>query len=88
MTIVWHVDDLKISHVERFEVTKMLCVLESLYPCLTVKRGRVHTYFGMEMDFTEKGKFSIAMHKYLENILKEFTSQVIFQEQDTVKQAT
>ena len=43
MTIVWHVDDLKISYVNRFEVTKMICVLDSLYPGLTVKRGRVHT---------------------------------------------
>ena len=47
MTTVWHVDDLKISHVNRFEFTKMLCVLDSLYLGLTVKRGHVHTYFGM-----------------------------------------
>ena len=55
MTIVWHVDDLKILHVNSFEVTKILCFLDSLYPGLTVKRGRVHTYLGMEMDFTQKG---------------------------------
>ena len=29
MTIVWHVDDIKISHVNRFEVTKMICVLHT-----------------------------------------------------------
>ena len=69
-------DDLKISHVDRFEVTTMLCVLDSLYPELTVKRGRVHTYLGMEMDFTEKGKVSIAMHKYLDNVLKEFPEHI------------
>ena len=47
MTIVWHMDDFKISHVDIFEVTKILCLLDSLYPGLTVKRGRVHTYLGM-----------------------------------------
>ena len=76
MTIVWHVDDLKISHINRFEVTKMLYVLYSLYPGLTVKRGHVHTYIGMEMDFTEKGKVSIAMQKYLYNILMEFPEHI------------
>ena len=76
MTIVWHMDDLKISHVDRFEVTKMLCVLESLYPCLTVKRGRAHNYLGMEIDLTKKGKVSIAMHKYLDNIRVEFPGQL------------
>ena len=72
MTIMWHVDDLKILHVNRFGLTKMLFFLYSLYPGLTVKRGHVHTYIGMEMDFTEKGEVSIAMHKYLDNILMEF----------------
>ena len=54
----------------------MLCVLDSLYPGITVKRGRVHTYLGTETDFTEKGKVSIAMHKYLDNILKEFPEHI------------
>ena len=76
MAIIWHVDDLKISHVDRFKVTKMLCVLDRLYPGLTIKICRVHTYLGMEMDFTEKGKVSIAMHKYLDNILKEFPEHI------------
>ena len=38
ITIIWHVDDLKISHVDRFEVTNMLYVLGRLYPGLTVKK--------------------------------------------------
>ena len=76
MTIVWNVDDLKISHVNRFEVTNMLCILDSLYPGLKVKRGRIHTYLGMEMDFTEKGKVSIAMHNYMDNILMEFPEHI------------
>ena len=54
----------------------MICVLDSLYPGLTVKRGRVHTYLGMEMDFTEEGKDIVAMHKYLDNILKEFPEHI------------
>ena len=54
----------------------MLCVLDSLYPGLTLKIGRVHTYLGMEIDFTKKGKVSIAMHKYLDNILMEFPEQL------------
>ena len=31
LTILWHVDDLKISHVNRSEVNKMPCILDSLH---------------------------------------------------------
>ena len=31
ISLVWHMDDLKVSHVDRFEVTKFVGYLPSIY---------------------------------------------------------
>lgn len=43
MTICWHVDDLKISHKDEKEVTKIKEWLRSIYGNVTVSRGKKHT---------------------------------------------
>ena len=42
MTVLWHVNDLKVSHVEPKEVTKFMEWLESIYGDLSIKRGKLH----------------------------------------------
>eukprot|EP00957_Ditylum_brightwellii_P009612 724568-Ditylum_brightwellii.AAC.1 len=54
MTICWHVDDLKISHVNSREVTKMLKILENKYRKMKTTRGKVHDYLGMTLDYRKK----------------------------------
>ena len=61
MTICWHVDDLKISHRRKIEVTKVEHWLRSLYGDISVSRRKKHTYLGMEMDYSEPGKCKIMM---------------------------
>ena len=39
MTICWHVDDLKISHVDAQEVTKVIADLEKLHGAIRTTRG-------------------------------------------------
>ena len=47
MTVTWHVDDLKVSHKDPFEITKFTAYLSSIYgKKLSVKRGKVHDYLG------------------------------------------
>lgn len=73
-TIVWHVDDLKISHVDESVAERMLGLLEHEFgkeSPLSVTRGRVHDYLGMRLDFTEVGVARIDMTKYVEEILSE-----------------
>ena len=42
MTVTFHVDDLKVSHKDPFEVTKFATFLSKVYgKKLTVKRGKV-----------------------------------------------
>lgn len=75
LTIVWHVDDLKISHVEADVVTTVISKLEKQYgkdsygkECpLTVCRGKKHDYLGMTLDYTMAGKVAADMIKYIES---------------------
>jgi hypothetical protein len=79
-TIVWHVDDLKISHVDPKVVTTILNLLDSKYgqeivggkrAPLTVKRGKLHDYLGMTLDYSEPGCVKVDMTDYVTKILDE-----------------
>ena len=56
MTVTWHVDDLKVSHKDYNEITKFLLFWGKRYENrITVTRGDVHDYLGMDLDFSTKG---------------------------------
>ena len=42
MTVVWHMDDLKVSHVDSFEVTNFEGYMSSIYGGLTGHKGKVN----------------------------------------------
>ena len=69
MTVVWHVDDLKVSHVDAMEVDKFVQQMEETFgqeTPLTVSRGQVHDYLGMTLDFRTKGEVQINMEHYID----------------------
>ena len=71
-TILWHVDDLKISHVDPEVVTEMIDLLEEEFgkeAPLTKTRGKVHEYLGMTIDFSEDGKVKFSMIDYVQKML-------------------
>jgi hypothetical protein len=73
-TIIWHVDDLKISHIDATVVTEIIGKISDVFgneAPLTIRRGKKHDYLGMELDFTQKGKVVINMEKYIHEILEE-----------------
>eukprot|EP00957_Ditylum_brightwellii_P212308 15367176-Ditylum_brightwellii.AAC.4 len=72
LTMCWHVDDLKISHKDNKEVTRMLRWLESKYCNLCTTREKVHEYFGMTLDFSKSGKVKVIMSEYLKEIIEDF----------------
>jgi hypothetical protein len=56
-TIVWHVDDLKISHVEKKVVTGIIQKLHTKYgkeSPLTFKLGKKHYYLDMTIYYSEE----------------------------------
>ena len=70
-TIVWHVDDLKMSHKDPKEVTKMIKWIESKYGEIRAKRGKLHNYLGMVLDYQEKGTVKIIMETYINKMMEE-----------------
>ena len=73
MTVCWHVDNLKVSHKHPIEITKFAIQLLKIYgEDLTVHRGKVHDYLGVDFDFGEKGKVKVSMIKYLQGVLDAF----------------
>jgi hypothetical protein len=61
-TILWHVDDLKISHVKQEVLEDLINVLNERYgklEPLTMTRGHLHDYLGMTLDYSTPGQVSV-----------------------------
>ena len=71
--MIWHVDELKILHMDPDVVTGIIKKLNDTYGKLqelTATRGKIHEFLGT-LDYNEKGKVKISMHKYVKDIIKE-----------------
>ena len=74
LTVVWHVDDLKVSHVDAGVVTRMSVWLQNTYErlfddgsgAMELKRGKIHEYLGMQLDFSVAGQVKITMFDYIQ----------------------
>ena len=63
-TVVWHVDDLKISHVDKKVVEDIIGLLNKKFgkeSPLTTTRGKALEYLGLTLDYTKKGQVKISM---------------------------
>ena len=75
-TIVWYVDDNKISHEDSTVVDEVITKIEERFGKMTVKRGKQHVFVGMDIDFIEKGKLKISMRNHLEEAIEVFGEDV------------
>jgi hypothetical protein len=58
----WHVDDIKISHKDLREVTKVIDWLKEIYgDNMHVSRGLVNNCLGMTLDYTTKSEVKVTM---------------------------
>jgi hypothetical protein len=71
-TVTWHVDDLKISHVDSNVVTDIIKQIEKVYGEMTTKRGKTHTYVGMKIIYKENETVEIDMKEYLLEAIEMF----------------
>ena len=78
MTVIWHVDSLKVSHVDKMRVhTKFSEWMETLYgKTLTVHGGKNHNYLGMNMNWSKDGKITTSIIKYLHQVLEDFIEEI------------
>ena len=65
MTVVWHVENLKFSHRDPFEFTRLVEYLTDIYGGLKVNRGKVKNYLGMDLYYYEEVFLNLSMIKYL-----------------------
>ena len=76
LMVVWHVDDLKISHKRKQVVEDFVKWLDKTYSDkngkVTVTRGTKHVYLGMILDYSTPGVLKVDMRDYVSNMLQEF----------------
>lgn len=75
-TVIWHVDDLKASHVDPGVNTAFGQWLKVKYGDCKEHRGKHHEYLGMDLDYSEQGKVKIRMVPYLKEILEDFPEEI------------
>jgi len=80
MTICFHVDDCKISHLDPKVVDYTIAWLRNEYESvftdgsgmMKVARGKVHKYLGMTLDFTTSKTVKVTMLEYVDEIIESW----------------
>ena len=75
-TILFHMDELKFSHNNPGVVDDVIDTLKSILGDLTVSDDDVHTYLGIDLDFSTKGELTVSMVNYFRSILEDFPEEI------------
>ena len=75
-TIVWYVDDNKVSHVDEEVNTKVFETTSENFGNLTVSRGKKHKFLGMDIEFLSYGKLSFFMKDYIDESIDLFGEEL------------
>ena len=76
-TVVLHVDDLKISHVDEDALKWVLSELEEEYGQLEIQEGKVLEYLGLELDYSSKGVVKIGAVEYIKKAVGSYDGERI-----------
>ena len=77
MTVVWHVDNLKVLHVLLKQVEGFGKWLVKTYrEKVTAHTGKVYDYLGMIFDYTHDGKVMTNQIEYIKLIIDEFPEEI------------
>ena len=74
LTVAWHVDDLKVSHVSESALDDFIEMMEKEFgqhTPLSVSRGPIQEYLGMTLDFSVAGQVTINMSDYDKTMLND-----------------
>ena len=80
-TIVWHVDDVKSSHIDSKVNDEFLKWLQMKYGSdnigkVKATRGKVHDYLAMKLDYSEAGILKVDMTDYVKSMIQEFPEEL------------
>ena len=74
LIVLWHVDNLKVSHADPNKVPNYLQLLNTTYEKnnpITITWGKKHNYLGMILGYTTKGEVKLSMIDYIDTTIKE-----------------
>ena len=86
-TVRWHVDDLKISHVDDLVVKGLVSALNDKYgkeAPVSVTHGKVHDYLGITIDYSMPGKVTFSMPDYFEGLVHEMPDELLYGQANTL----
>ena len=75
-TIVWYVDDVKVSHMEEAVVDDIVKVVEEHFGEMKVCKDKTFDYLGMNITITADKKIQIEMKAQIEDAIKSFGEDV------------
>ena len=77
-TIVWYVDDQKVSHMDTEVVRNILKLIESKFEGeLETTIVKNHVYLGMDITFKYEGTVDIRMEEYVREAIQAFGKDII-----------
>ena len=71
ITLVWRVDDLKVSHVNIFEIAKFSGCMSRIYGVITVYRAKLHGYLGVVLYCSKQETVKVFIINDLDSLLQE-----------------
>ena len=71
-TIVWYVDDNKVSHVDNQVVTEVIEIMKGHFGDLVVTRGKTHNFLGMNIHINDEKNIEIEMKDQLKEAVATF----------------
>ena len=73
-TILCHVDDLKMLHVDSIIFSRLLAYIDAEYRKfvkMAITQGKIHKYLGVTIYYSFSGKLNLYMVYYVVNILDD-----------------
>ena len=78
--MAWHVDNLKMSHVEQSVLEELLTELNAKFrkeKLLTITQGKIHEYLGTTIDYSFQGKVKFIMTNFEDGIIAETPPELL-----------
>ena len=78
LTILWHFDDIKSSHMDTKVQEEFVQWIRDTYVSIDevkVTRGKVHKYLGMKLDYSVQDQASMDMVDYVKSMVEGFPKE-------------
>ena len=76
--MLWHVDDMKVSHKNKEEVTKFIEYMKEIYgEEMPVARGKKNTYVGMGLNYSSPGEVILSIYSYITEAIDKLPEEMM-----------